>query len=163
MFERESTLSAFSVAYCQRLSADIDESRLVEIPAEGLKPPVWILGHLAIVGDMGRSLFGGSKICPEAWHTQFAPGSDSSSLPDPVPSKADLVSAIDAGYRDLQKLVQAADPQTLAAPNPLPMPFLQQHLPTVGDLVAHVLTTHMAYHLGQLSTWRRVAGLPEVL
>lgn len=162
MFERESTLSTFALAYCERLTADLDESRLGAIPAEGLKPPVWVLGHLAIVGDLGRKLFGASMVCPQAWHTQFAPGSDATALPDPLPSKAELVSAIDSGYREIQRLAQAADPQTMAAPNPLPMPFLQQNLPTVGDLVAHLLTTHMAVHLGQLSTWRRVAGLPEV-
>ena len=50
----------------------------------------------------------------------------------------------------------------MAAPNRLPIRFLLRHLPTVGDLLAHLLTTHSAYHLGQLSTWRRAAGLPEV-
>jgi hypothetical protein len=154
MFERELTLSTFSIAYCQRLTADIEEARLGEIPAEGLKPPVWILGHLAIVSDMCRPLLGDAetKLCPDAWHKQFGPGSDSSRLPDPLPSKQDLVSAIDSGYRAIQQLAQGADPQAMAAPNPLPMPFLQQHLPTVGDLIA----------LGQLSTWRRAAGLSEV-
>jgi len=35
-------------------------------------------------------------------------------------------------------------------------------LPTRGDLLAHILTTHEATHLGQLSAWRRQLGFPPV-
>ena len=41
--------------------------------------------------------------------------------------------------------------------------FLRESLTTVGELVAHLMTTHPAFHLGQLSTWRRANGLPSVL
>jgi hypothetical protein len=33
-------------------------------------------------------------------------------------------------------------------------------LRTKGDLIAHILATHFAVHLGQLSTLRRLAGRP---
>jgi hypothetical protein len=33
---------------------------------------------------------------------------------------------------------------------------------TVGHLVGHLLTTHFATHLGQLSAWRRLAGFAPV-
>ena len=31
-----------------------------------------------------------------------------------------------------------------------------------GDLLNHILTTHFASHLGQLSSWRRLMGLPPL-
>jgi uncharacterized damage-inducible protein DinB len=46
---------------------------------------------------------------------------------------------------------------------PQPGPFLQKELPTLGDILGHLMTTHPSLHLGQLSTWRRVIGLPPVL
>ena len=60
--------------------------------------------------------------------------------------------------RDAVKGVTAAQ---LAAPSPF-APMLEL-LPTAGDLLAHVLTTHATMHLGQLSAWRRLKGLPAVL
>jgi len=31
--------------------------------------------------------------------------------------------------------------------------------PTAGDFVAYLLSSHLAYHLGQLVAWRAAAGL----
>ena len=39
--------------------------------------------------------------------------------------------------------------------------FLTEQLPTVGDLLGHVFTTHVALHMGQLSQIRRGSGLPS--
>jgi hypothetical protein len=31
-------------------------------------------------------------------------------------------------------------------------------LKTIGDVMDHLLTTHFAFHIGQLSAWRRLEG-----
>jgi hypothetical protein len=51
----------------------------------------------------------------------------------------------------------------MSEPHTLELRFLKGPLPTVGDLLAHLMTTHEAAHLGQLSAWRRLLGLPGVL
>ena len=35
-------------------------------------------------------------------------------------------------------------------------------LPTLKDVVAFLLTAHLGVHLGQLSSWRRMIGLPPL-
>jgi hypothetical protein len=40
---------------------------------------------------------------------------------------------------------------------------MEKHAPRMADFVAHLMTTHAASHLGQLSAWRRLRGLPAVL
>ena len=49
----------------------------------------------------------------------------------------------------------------LAAENPAEGRF-KEMFPTVGGAVAFLLGGHVAMHLGQVSTWRRVMGLGSV-
>ena len=162
MFEREARLYDFQRAYVRRVVEGIDEPRMTEVPAPGLKPPVWLLGHLAIANDYALDLLGRPRVCPEAWHTGFGPGSVPLGSGAPTPTKDELVTSYEAGHGAVREALHSANSDAMAAPNPLPMTFLQENLPTVGDLLAHLLTTHSSFHLGQLSTWRRAAGLPEV-
>lgn len=162
MFEREARLHDFVLAYYRRVVEGIDDARLAEIPAPGLKPPVWMLGHLAIANDYALDILGRARVCPEHWHADFGPGSVPLEGKGPSPSRAELVSAFERGHGAVREALPSANPEAMAAPNPLPMPFLQENLPTVGDLLAHLLTTHASFHLGQISTWRRASGLPEV-
>ena len=45
---------------------------------------------------------------------------------------------------------------------PHPDPTRRERMPTIGHAVMFYGTWHEAYHSGQLSTWRRVQGLPPV-
>jgi hypothetical protein len=39
---------------------------------------------------------------------------------------------------------------------------MKDALPTAREAVAFLLTAHLADHLGQLSAWRRMIGLPPL-
>jgi len=39
---------------------------------------------------------------------------------------------------------------------------MKEMLPTVRDGVSFLLTGHLGVHLGQLSAWRRMVGLPPL-
>ena len=39
---------------------------------------------------------------------------------------------------------------------------MKEGLPTIRDAVAFLLTGHLGVHLGQLSMWRRLLGLPPL-
>jgi hypothetical protein len=162
MFEREATLFRFQLSYFERAVEGIGDDRLTEIPVEGLKPPAWLLGHLAIANDYTLDLLGAPRACPVRWHRNFGPGSSPLDLRGALPTVAELVDGFERGHRAVLQALPTATPEAMAEPNPLPMPFLKENLPTAGDLVAHLLTTHVSYHMGQLSTWRRAAGLPQV-
>ena len=162
-FERETTLARFAAGYARSLAADLDDAALADQPAPGVNHPAWILGHLAIATDYARQLLGLPMACPQAWHAQFGPGS----TPEPdrasYPTKAELLGALEAGIAAVLEALPGADPAALAQPHGVPIAFLKDAFPTRADLLAHLLTTHAAAHLGQLSLWRRWKGLPGVL
>lgn len=153
-------LNRFMMHYLTRLVQDVPDERLAEQPTPGVNNPAWLLGHLAVVPDYGLPLIGGGKLCPDDWHRTFAPGTTPQSERTLYPSKADLLAAIERGYQALCEHSLQATPEQLAAPQPVA--FLQTWMPTVNDILMHLLTTHFATHLGQLSAWRRQAGFTSV-
>ena len=155
------TLNRFVLDYALKLAEGISEEQMDHQPAPGMHSPRWILGHLAIAYDLGASLLGGHPMTPSDWAKAFGPGSDPASCPSPPPSKQVLLNFLAAGNARLAELARGADPDKLAAPHPFKP--LQQSMPTLADLVAHLMTTHATSHLGQLSAWRRLCGLPAVL
>lgn len=153
-------LNRFEVHYLTGLVADVPDDRLAEVATPGGTHPAWLLGHLAIAADYGLPLLGGQYLCPDAWHKTFAPGSQPRADRGLYPGKADLVAANERGYDALRQLAAAATSAQLAADQPVG--FLKPWMLTVEDLVAHLLTTHLATHVGQLSAWRRQAGFAPI-
>jgi len=152
------TLYAFTLASCENLMADIGAEEMEEQPTEGVNPPAWLLGHLAICTDFALQLMGEPTRLPKEWLEEFGPGSSPLSDKHPYPSREELLTALREGHAAVAAALPKATDATLAEPNPLPMPFLQKCFPTKGDLIAHLLSTHEAAHLGHLSNWRRQMG-----
>lgn len=163
MFEREAVLARFVGEYYRRLTSDLPEDRMAEIPVQGLKPPVWILGHLAIANDYALQFLGLPTTCPESWSRDFGPGSNPLEPTGPIPTKDELVRTFLTSHAAILAGLPTVDPASMSGPHGLPMAILAEFTPTRGDLLAHLITTHPSVHLGQLSTWRRIAGFPEVV
>ena len=161
MFDREFVLNAWIVDFARKLAVGIDEDKMTYQPAPGTNTPQWVFGHLAVCTDYGLKLLGQPTACPKAWYAAFGIGSDPAKPPEPQPSKAELLEALASGHARLNAAMAEATPEQLATANPFD--FLAKALPTVGDLLAQLTTAHPAMHLGQLSAWRRVNGLPGVL
>ena len=71
MFEHERALNEFVVDYLDRLVRDLDETDLDFEPCEGVNPPRWILGHLAVNNDYALRMLGDRFQCPKEWHRSF--------------------------------------------------------------------------------------------
>ena len=120
--------------------------------------PAWILGHLAFAQDRIPGLVGGTHLLDEDWAKVYGPRSRP--LPDrsAYPSKAALIDALDQAHLRARDALVGVDLATLTAP--LPIEAFRFIMPTLADGVVHILTSHEAGHIGQLSAWRRAAGLP---
>ena len=160
MFERERTLYAFLLGYVEKLVAEIADEDMTRQPTPGVNHPAWQLGHLSVVADSGCGLAGRPRVLRLSWHKQFGPGSTPDADRSLYPSKEELLTAYRAGHARLAEAVADATPETIDRPHPLE--FLKPGLATVGDLLAHLLTTHEAMHVGHLSSWRRQMGLPHL-
>jgi len=161
MLDRECLLHAWVIDYAKKLAVGIDEDRMAFQPAPGLNTPLWIYGHLAMASDFAGVLLGAERGCPKAWHLAFRPGTDPAAVPQPHPTKQELIAALEANHARVVAALKTVTPEQLAKPNTYE--FTKAAFPTVADMVANLLTTHPMLHLGQLSVWRRLNGLPAVL
>jgi len=62
MFENEITLNQFLLDQLVTIMADLPEECLFTSGQGHGHPPVWILGHLAIVGEMGTDVLGRQRV-----------------------------------------------------------------------------------------------------
>ncbi|MFO0011582.1 MAG: DinB family protein [Planctomycetota bacterium] len=161
MLENECVLNRFMVDYMQMLVADIDESEMDGQPCAGFNPPRWTLGHLAVYTDYALRTTGARFQCPKDWHRSFARGSESGNAPAEKPSKEELVGKIVSGFEMVRARCQQVEHAQLDAPHSVPF-LLASPLKTVGHVLSHLMTTHLASHLGQLSAWRRLQGRSPV-
>ena len=162
MFERELTLYKFTLGHLKLVATDLDESAMGTAPFEGGNPPVWILGHLAVATDYAGRILGLEPTCPPAWHKQFGPGSKPSELKAPLPSKIELLSAIENGYRRVVEATASASSEALNKSHSIEI-LKQTNLKTNGDVLAHLMSTHQAFHVAQLSACRRKAGKAPIV
>jgi hypothetical protein len=161
MMQRELMLNGFVLHYARLLAEGLDDATWADVPVPGMNPPLWVYGHLTMVADLAATILGRPSSLPAGWAQAFGPGSDPTKPPSPRPTRAELLAAFEAAHEKLRDAVKGATAAQLDAPSPFP-PLLK-FLPTAGDLLAHILTTHATCHLGQLSAWRRLKGLSAVL
>lgn len=161
MLDLACTLAGFNRQYGRLLVADLADADLADQPTPGATHPAWVLGHLAIAADFALALLGAAATSPPEWRALFGPGSPVLADRAAYPSKAELVAAVEAGQDRLLAAARAAPPELLSRPQP--GPFYREDFATVGELVAHLMTTHASLHLGQIAAWRRARGLPAAL
>jgi hypothetical protein len=148
---------AKTVDFLDRLVADVPEELMIAQPHSAVNHPAWVIGHLVysfqlIGGEMGLPSW-----LPLGWEQRFGTGSLPSAVRDEYPSKAELLESLADGQRRVcARLVELGE-RGLAVP--LPDERYRHVFPTLGHAVLHVLTSHAAVHVGQVSAWRRVVGL----
>jgi uncharacterized damage-inducible protein DinB len=158
MFERERRLFTFNLNVLERLMEDVTDDELSKQPLPGMNTPRWIIGHLSMATDVCLRMLGRETVLPEAWHTSFGPGSTPNAEGAPTPSKAELLEALQGGHARLLAAIEQAEESTLNEPHGVRFESLQKVLPKKGDLLAHMMSNHEAFHIGQLSAWRRTTG-----
>ncbi len=124
--------------------------------------PAFILGHLSlyaprVIEQVGRDDL--AVAIPEKFDEVFS--KDAKCVDDPdgsiYPGMDAVTEFYKAGYKNASIALREVDDAVLQQPNPNePM---ASKFPTIGSMHAFYVGGHMMMHLGQLSAWRRVAGL----
>ncbi len=161
MFDREIKFNRFLLGYFDQVVADIPADQICERAPGGGHPPLWVLGHLAIVAEMGQSLLGGQMQHPD-WVAVFGPGSSDEVIDAGVFAKDEFVAQIQREYPKLCEMLQVAQSSNLEQSHGVQL-LDGTPIETVADMEAHLLTTHFSFHLAQLSGWRRAAGKGPVI
>lgn len=158
MLDTAIQVNQFLMRYCRTLVGDVADERMTEQPVAGVNHPAWILGHLALVADGTLEKLGGQRSLPAEWEPLFKAGSKPSASRGDYPSKDELLRAVEQSYQQVRHRAASATPEQLAEPTTSPR--AKEALPTFKERLAFVLTGHMGVHLGQLSSWRRMIGMP---
>lgn len=145
--------------YGQRLVADLEGDQWVHQPGPGMNHPAWVMAHLAAYHPVLVGLLKGET--PEdpidhPFGMKSKPEADLSVYGEP---KA-LVEAFISGHEAVAEALEAADEAMLT--RAMPIERWSARFEKVVDVLGYVMLTHEATHLGQLSAWRRVQGLPSV-
>lgn len=160
-FETELKVYQFQFFLGQKLLEGVSPETVATSTCEGGQHPAWIIGHLGYVANQVSSMFGGTPgIDMGAWKAQFDMGTDLSQSPSDYPAWDELVGVWEKGHADVTQLAPSASDEFLAQPTPYES--MRPALPTMREFVGFVLTGHEAWHLGQLSAWRRTNGLPRL-
>jgi len=154
-------LNSFNRHYLHRLIDAIPEPDLDSTFGAGSHSARWILAHLAISVDYGFKQLDMPLAAPKEWHAVYGPGSDPESHAKIRPSKAELLRFIDDNYLKLCIVSLDADKAKMLAAHTVPLLY-DTPIKSKGELLCHILTTHFSSHVGQLSSWRRLVGLPPL-
>lgn len=145
--------------YARRLLADIPQERMAYQPAPNMNHPAWVFSHLgiyypAIVGIIRNMPFEDPK--GHRFGMTSKPQADASLyLP-----KDQLLAQFTKGHQEVEKALRDCGPAVLETVTPLER--WRATMPKVGIVLAYLLLVHESTHLGQISVWRRVQGMPSV-
>lgn len=145
--------------YARRLLADIPEDRMAYQPAVNMNHPAWVFSHLniyhvPIVGLLLNKPFEDPKNSP--FGMQSKPQAD----PKIYKSKVELLSDFERGHEDVAQALRTGGQAALEMTTSLERWRVQ--MPQVGIVLPYLMHVHESTHLGQLSVWRRVQGMPSV-
>ncbi len=155
--------------YAERLLGNIPEERFARMSAPGgvvinANHPAFILGHLCLYPTKVVELLGAATkdaTTPEGFEEKFS--KTATCVDDPsgsiYPSGESIRSFFSSSYAAALSAISEADDALLLSENPVDTP-MKQVCPTLGSMLNFYLTGHVMVHLGQLSTWRRMEGLP---
>ena len=156
MFERERAINQFLLGGFELVMADIPESRIAERPPGNGHPPLWVLGHLAICAELGLNFCGQEMNHPE-WMPVFGPGSSDEIQSPENYSKELFMKEIPEGYAKLGQATESVDKADFDSPHQVAL-LDNSSIKTKGELIGHLITSHVAFHMAQLSCWRGAAG-----
>ena len=151
-----------NVGYAQALITDIPDELFASQPIPGptINHPAWVLGHMSTGNDYACVLLGkNTTVCPPTWEALFGNNSEPKSDRSLYPSKQVLFDKFAQSSQHVIQALQSTPPSALTVPLTGP---LSSFFPTVGDFVLYDVTSHAGTHLGQISTWRRLKGMPRL-
>lgn len=163
MFSVESIVYAWDnqLRYAQALVADLTDEQFVLRPGGNMNHPAWILGHLAKYHPVTVQLLNGEPVDDPKDDPLF--GFAGKGPVDDITtygSKEKIVSWFSEGHEQVAQALLAADPEAFKQ-RPSLKRWAKQY-PTVEFMLPDLLIHHESLHIGQISIWRRAAGLASV-
>lgn len=163
MFSVQSIVYAWDngLRYAVALLDDLDDSQMLLRPGNNMNHPSWILGHMGIYHPIVPRLLAGESFEDPADDGLFGfRGAGPQSDPDVYGTKQEQLQRFTDGHEAVAQALLNSTSEQLQRPPSLPR--WADMYPTVAFMLPDLLLHHESLHVGQLSIWRRAAGLPSV-
>lgn len=159
-----------SLRYVDRLLVGVTPAQFARLATPGgvtiqSNHAAFVLGHLSLYGPRIVEHLSGDVAAvtpPPKFVDAFS--KDARCVDDPTgtiyPPMAEVVEAFNATYRATLPVLRSADDALMAQTNPSGG-RMAELFPTLGSMLTFYAGGHVSMHLGQVSAWRRMLGLPE--
>ncbi len=149
--------------YAEQLVSDLSDEQMTAQPApEGKAPanhPAWVLSHLNVYLPIVEKMLDGESFEDPKGH-QFGMESKPEADATIYAPKAELISSFVTGHQRVAEKLRQADPSVLE--NEIVLERWKPVFPKVGNALPYLMLLHENGHLGQISAWRRIQGMPSV-
>ena len=149
--------------YAPKLVADLSDEQMVAQPARAgsaaSNHPAWVFSHLNVYLPLMASIIKGEAFEDPKGH-QFGMTSKPEASRDLYASKDELIAEYIKGHEQVAELLGNADDSVFA--KPVELPRWSAGMPTAGHALPYLMLNHENGHLGQVSAWRRIQGMPSV-
>lgn len=145
--------------YAKRLLADVPEDRMIYQPAVNMNHPAWIFSHLNLYHPVITAMLTGHEVTDPKGHKfgmQSKPQCDASLYA----GKTELIGEYERGHNAVVDALRTDGEGVLARATPLER--WRDAMPQIGVALPYLMLVHESTHLGQVSVWRRIQGMPSV-
>jgi hypothetical protein len=155
-------LHSFSYAldYLREQVADVPAADMVAQPNGIANHPAWVIGHLTYTCQLLGGVVGVPEWLPDDWTKRFGTGSVPVADAGAYEPKEKLLAILRDAQSRITRAVEGLDETQLD--EPFPDPAFRDVFPTVRHALTQVLVGHAAFHVGQVSVWRKAMGLPAM-
>jgi hypothetical protein len=156
-----------SLGYADRLLAGVSPERFARFATPGgvavvSNHPAFIYGHLSLYAPKVLLQIG-HPAPPLPGQFEIAFSKDAACRDDPdgdlYPPMEDVLAFFREGYRMVTGALRSTPDEAFDVPNPA-AGRMRDLFPTIGSVQTFYCGGHMMMHLGQMSAWRRMEGMP---
>ncbi len=119
--------------------------------------PAFVLGHLSYYAAVAVQLLGGEVEIGENEAVLYQHGAECCDDASAYPDKQACIELFNARMKMAANFIATSSEETLNA-SAADTPFAER-FDTLGQVATFMLIAHPPFHFGQLSAWRRVAGI----
>ncbi len=150
-------------SYGERLLSDIgNEQMLLEPDGTRELPvnhPAWTFCHMNIYLPVIKAVINGDTFEDTKGH-RFGQDSQPESDASLYPSRDEILKSWSEGHDEIRQLLSNSNDAIFE--QPVVLGRWAAIMPNAGTCLPYLMLNHENQHLGQISTWRRVLGMPRV-
>ncbi|MCH2134779.1 MAG: DinB family protein [Phycisphaerales bacterium] len=147
----------FLIGFADMLINDVEDDKFAHRCGTTINHPAFVLGHCAYYAGVCMQLLGGEIELSEADKDRYEHGVECQCDASQYPTKDEAVAAFNERMNTVADFIEGCDESVFA--RSAEDTFFKGRVPNMGGVATFMLVGHITFHLGQVSGWRRVAGM----